>query len=73
MNERIRELTEQAGAKELGADLYGDEFIGSDYADIVQEKFAELIVQECVGIAIKWVVADQCQDGILITVRVEYE
>ena len=53
MNERIRELTEQAGAKELGADLYGDEFIGSDYADIVQEKFAELIVQECVGIAVK--------------------
>ena len=46
MNERIEELVEQAGAKELGADLYGGEFIGAIRLDFL-EKFAELIVAEC--------------------------
>ena len=47
MNERIRQLAEQAGAEELGADLYGGEFIGAIRLDYL-EKFAELIVQECI-------------------------
>ena len=46
MNKRIKELVEKAGAKELGADLYGGEFIGAIRLDFL-EKFAELIVREC--------------------------
>ena len=45
MNERIRELAEQAGSthkQNLGVyQFYTDEL----------EKFAELIVQECIGVA----------------------
>ena len=40
MNERIRSLAEQAGA-----DIWGDEVATSRYFDL--EKFAELIVREC--------------------------
>ena len=55
MNERIKLLAEQAGAKELGADLYGGEFIGAIRLDFL-EKFAELIIKECAKI---------CRDGIV--------
>ena len=41
MNEQIKQLAEQAGA-----DIWGDKVAASQYFDI--EKFAELIVQECV-------------------------
>jgi len=40
MNERIKELAEQAGA-----DIWGDRVVASQYFDI--EKFALLIVKEC--------------------------
>ena len=40
MNERIRELAEQAGYKPLGT--FADELM-----EIYNKKFAELIVQEC--------------------------
>jgi hypothetical protein len=40
MNERIRELAEQAGHKPLGT--FADELM-----DIYNKKFAELIVREC--------------------------
>ena len=40
MNERIRELAEQAGYKPLGT--FADELM-----EIYNEKFAELIVREC--------------------------
>ena len=43
MNERIRELAEQA---EDWAD--NQNFYESDYRDYLMEKFAELIVRECV-------------------------
>ena len=43
MNERIRELAEQA---EDWAD--SQNFYASDYRDYLMERFAELIVQECV-------------------------
>ena len=45
MNQRIRELAEQAGYRPLP---------GSDFANLIEEtylkKFAELIVQECVAV-----------------------
>ena len=43
MNEQFRKLLSQA--TELADEAYG--YDGSDYAEIVQEKFAELIVREC--------------------------
>lgn len=50
MNERIKRLAEQTGAKELGADLYGGEFIGAIRLDFL-EKFAEMIIKECADVA----------------------
>ena len=44
MNERIRELAEQAGYEPLGT--FADELM-----EIYNKKFAELIVRECVDIA----------------------
>lgn len=46
MNEHIKELAEQAGA-----DVWGDQVSASQYFDI--EKFAELIIKECI---------EQCAD-----------
>ena len=48
MNERIRELAEQA---EDWAD--NQNFYESDYRDYLMEKFAELIVRECADICDK--------------------
>ena len=45
MNERIRELLEQAGYKPLP----GFDFANS-LDEVFMQKFAELIVQECVGV-----------------------
>ena len=53
MNERIRELAEQAGLSHMPsnypdmADLYKG-------ADFELEKFAELIVEECANELLKW-------------------
>jgi hypothetical protein len=43
MNEQFRKLLVQA--RELADEVF--DYDGSDYAEIVQEKFAELIVREC--------------------------
>jgi hypothetical protein len=43
MNEQFRKLLDQA--RELANEVF--DYDGSDYAEIVQEKFAELIVQKC--------------------------
>jgi hypothetical protein len=43
MNEQFRKLLDQA--RELADEVF--DYDGSDYAEIVQEKFAELIVREC--------------------------
>ena len=43
MNERIRELAEQAGFIDRGTNH-------TAYMDFDHEKFAELIVRECVGV-----------------------
>ena len=45
MNNRIRELAEQA---EDWAD--GQNFYASDYQDYLMEKFAQLIVKECMDV-----------------------
>lgn len=46
MNERIRELAEQAGYKPLSPPTFADEL-----NEIFMRKFAELIVRECADIA----------------------
>jgi hypothetical protein len=46
MNEQFRKLLDQA--TELADEVF--DYDGSDYAEIVQEKFAELIVQKCADI-----------------------
>ena len=48
MNERIRELAEQA---EDWAD--SQNFYASDYRDYLMERFAELIVRECANVALR--------------------
>lgn len=56
MNERIRELAEQAGYTPLP---------GFDFANSIQEiynqKFAELIIKECINVG-KSVNLDTCQE-----------
>ncbi len=50
MNERIRELAVQAGiATNLDTDYFEKDI--NKWIDYYSEKFAELIVRECVGIA----------------------
>jgi hypothetical protein len=46
MNERIRELAEQATSI---VEMVGPEGYTSSYAKFDREKFAELIVRECIG------------------------
>jgi hypothetical protein len=59
MNERIRQLADEA-------ERYADKKIQMpgeyhpDWHDIYDEKFAELIVQECIGIVKqKWIMPDE--------------
>ena len=55
MNERIRELAEQSGCKVMDGEWYIPSATGLEKIvytkGIGLEKFAELIVRECVGIA----------------------
>ena len=44
MNERIRELAEQAGYKPLSPSTFADEL-----NEIFMRKFAELIMEECIS------------------------
>ncbi len=52
MNERIKELAEQMGWEEMGADLYGKSMDGCMTIHAL-EKFAEVIVRECMEV-VKW-------------------
>lgn len=52
MNNNIRKLIEHAGADEIGADLYGGDFIGAIRLDFL-EKFARAIVKECLVVGSK--------------------
>ena len=50
MNERIRELVEQAGiTTNLDTDYFERDI--NKWVDYYSEKFAELIVKECAGVA----------------------
>lgn len=55
MNERIKELVKQAG--------FSDEFIDDVYLWDVQQKFAELIVRECVAQIRKQPIGDEVLGG----------
>lgn len=48
MNERIKELLEQA-SEYAHENRAGDWEVGPAYQDIFNEKFAELVVKECVN------------------------
>jgi hypothetical protein len=56
MNERIRELAEQAQFNDLAFDKWGDAY---DVKRLDPEKFAELIVRECMKEAWEEIVADE--------------
>ena len=67
MNERIKELADQA-RKALAVDaMGGGEFNMKAY----EEKFAELIVKECVKIAYQNDVAKFTRDGYVIGQEIE--
>lgn len=53
MNEKIRELAQQAEFKIYENDRVGTPGIGAYISDGALEKFAELIVRECVSIVAK--------------------
>jgi hypothetical protein len=50
MNERIEKLAKQAGFSKDKYDLYWDEDANAEGVDL--EKFAELIVRECINTAV---------------------
>ena len=58
MNERIKQLAEQA---QDWAD--NRNFYASDYQDYMMEKFAELIVRECIDIVSPYAVRMENFDG----------
>lgn len=45
MNDQIKKLVKQAGAEELGSNLWGGEFIGAIREDFLDE-FAKLVLKE---------------------------
>ena len=68
MNERIRELAEQA-FKGLGTDpVYATSMI---YASKELEKFAELIVRECMDIAYAYDAPKMSGPGMIVANRIE--
>jgi len=54
MNQRIRELAEQATTI---VDTVNSQGYSSSYANFDKEKFAELIVKECAG-RVDWILAE---------------
>ena len=57
MNERIKQLAEQATTI---VDMVGPQGYTSSYANFDREKFAELLVRECIGIVKqRWINPDE--------------
>jgi ribosomal protein S2 len=56
MNERIKELAEQAGHKRIN-DYYTNGTVTA-FTDIQLQKFAKLIVQECISVVSRRAVGD---------------
>ena len=69
MNERIRELSKQAFEYTLDRLNSGLEF--RDFQPIWSEKFAELIVRECVKIAYQNDIAKFTRDGYQIGMDIQ--
>jgi hypothetical protein len=65
MNERIRELAEQATTIEYGVDH------GFDRVTFDKAKFAELIVRECVNVAYKYDEPKMSGPGLMIGNMIE--
>lgn len=51
MNERIKELAEQAGAEIYGHPDYATICVNGQDADALMKKFARLLIQECADVA----------------------
>ena len=60
MNERIKELAEQAGFTEGGYESDEGPWIGPEFN---KEKFAELIVRECIKVAMRSVSDDEPKEA----------
>ena len=70
MNERIRELAEQAGiTTNLDTDYYEKDM--NKWVDYFAEKFAESIVRECMTIAQGYDGAKLGGPGLIIAMRIE--
>ena len=69
MNERIRELAEQAGLKVNADGEIGPAYFGS--VDAGYRKFAELIAQECAGIAYEYDIPNLTGPGEFIGNRIK--
>ena len=63
MNERIKELAEQATSIVEMVSSYG---YMSSYANFDREKFAELIVQECAGVCDLYAMPDGTSETAMI-------
>ena len=61
MNDCIEELATQAGFSKDKYDLYWDEDANAEGVDL--EKFAELIVQECIGLIRKQSIGEEILGG----------
>jgi hypothetical protein len=71
MNERIKQLAEQANIKH---DEHNDVYYNDSYDGIRRvwlEKFAELIVRECIDIAYKYDAPKMSGPGMIIGNRIE--
>ena len=70
MNERIKELAKEAGiTTNLDTDFYNKD--SNKWVDYFSEKFAELIIQECVAIANKYDEPKLSGPGMIIAGQIE--
>lgn len=63
MNERIKELAEQAGAEIYGHPDYATICVNGQDADALMKKFARLLIQECADVAEDYDAAHSGQYG----------
>ena len=69
MNERIQELAEQATTI---VDMVGPQGYTSSYANFDKEKFAELIVQECLMKAIGAKIRGESIDTLIQNIKEDF-
>ena len=71
MNERIRELAEQAGAEIYGHPDYATICVNGQDADALMKKFAQLIIKEAIGIVNKRYMGDNNREDMEVRRCVE--